>query len=472
LAEWTALEDVGDHGYFAEYSGSRQRMSKKTDRELQRVAPIVASYVRSEQAFKVPLTAEGRPRVRQECYDLDDFEGPQAGPINPDVVAQDGILYGELKFQLLKNAALTGLAGTILANILKGPEDAIIYFFGALASVVYLYFLSVKTDTLASPERKMGNDVANLRFLMPILLIVGVAIYNQSRGDMNPFKDSANMMETVTAEQFGAAILGFLTYRLPLFLGQIQEAFKQDGDSDGDDNSVVLPGSAGIAMQLAKGGSTTSSEEATPKSETATIAPELIPVLLVSGPQATGRSELVQRLIAQDDRLVAPTFADKIQDGVSFERLQSRNEFLQVDETGRYGLTKDSILTAAAAAAAANTGDDDDDNKGVVVVVVDASVSLAKELQKSLSGARLIGVWVGLNSVAEFEERLVADIESGKIVIPPDETQESILRARIKEIVNEIEYGLSSGIFEFTILNENPEASLEELKEAAAYCFK
>ena len=110
-------------------------------------------------------------------------------------------------------------------------------------------------------------------------------------------------------------------------------------------------------------------------------------------------------------------------------------------------------------------------NESQKVVVVDANVDLAKELQR-LSGTRLIGVWVGLQSVAEFEERIATGIASGEIPIPPDETKESVLRARIKDIITEIEYGLGSGIFEFTILNESPDQSLKELKEAAAYAFK
>jgi guanylate kinase len=460
LAELTELENVGD-GFFAEYS-SRQRMSKKSDRDLRQVSPMVASYVRGEQAFKVPLTAEGRPSVRQEQYDLDEWDGPAALPINEDVVAQDGVTYDQLKANLIKSSAIAGLAGTVLVNILKGPEDAIIYFFGALASVGYLFFLSVKTDTLGAPDGKLGKSVANLRFLMPVIVIVGVALYNQSRGDMNPLQgDAGGMFDTVTAEQFGAAVLGFLTYRVPLFLGQIQEGLKGEGAD------AILPGSAGVAMQLAKGNSSAEKEEDA-ASRNSAVAPDLIPVLLVSGPQATGRSELVQRLIQEDDRLVAPTLVDKNQDGVTFERLTNRDEFLEVDPTGRFGLTKASILQAAANAA--KDGDDDDGTTSKVVVV-DANVSLARTLQ-FLSGARLIGVWVGLNSVPEFEERLKQEIESGKVTIPADETEESIIRARIKEIVNEIEFGLSSGIFEFTILNESPEQSLKELKEASSYCFK
>lgn len=439
LAEITQLEDLGD-GYFAEYS-STKRMSKKTDRDIRQLSPLRASFVRSEQAYKVPVEPNGKVKVRQPTYDIEGWEGPQSASINTDIVEADGILYAQLKFKLLKNAAIAGLLGTVLTNILKGSEDSIIYLTGVMASLAYLYFLSVKTDTLASPDRKLGNNVANLRFLMPIIVIVGVALYNQSLGEANPLKDATNPFDRVTAEQFGAAVLGFLTYRIPLFLGQLQEALR------GED-TAVLPGSAGMVYQLAQ--------------TTAVLEPEitlkdaLVPVLLISGPQATGRDELVAQLLQEDERLVSPRLVDRISDGATFDRLASRQEFLYSDS--RFGMTKDGILKAAP-----------DSNK---VVVVNADVNLAKKLSTSLSGARLIGVWIGLDSVQAFEQRIQAQIDQGEIEIQEEDTRESLVRARIKEIVKEIDYGLSSGIFEFTILNTDSAQSLKELKEAASYCFK
>ena len=454
IAELTQLEDVGD-GFYAEYSSSK-RMRKKTDRNLEYVSPIVASFVRAEQAFKVPLEAGGQIRVRQETYDLEDFEG-YSQPINEDVVQADGVLYGELKARLLKNVALTGLVGSLLVNILKGTEDAAIYLVGALASLGYLYFLSVKTDTLGGVDGKLGKNVSNLRFLMPVLVIVGVALYNQSRGELNPLAGSSNLLDTVTTEQFACAVIGFLTYRIPLFLGQLLDALKDD------DGGVALPGSAGVAMKLA----TSANDQVT----TTTSVKDLIPVLVVSGPQATGRTELVQRLLEENqDRLVAPSLIDKVQDGVTFERLASRGEILEIQQE-RFGLTTDSILQAATAGSVSSK-EDNEDGSTQKVVVIDANIELAKRLTRNLAGCRLIGVWIGLNSVKEFETRLKADIASGIIQIPPDETEESVLRARIKEIVYEIEFGLGAGIFEFTILNDDPEKSLMELREAASYCFK
>jgi guanylate kinase len=446
--ELTELEDIGD-GYYAEYP-SRKRLAKKTTRDLAHVAPVMASFVRAENAFKIPLNKNGSVQVRAPQYDLDEYQGPWAASeeINQDVLTTDGIRYAELKGQLLRNAAIAGAVGTVLVDLTKGTEDAIIYAAGAIASVAYLFFLSIKTDTLGSQDSKLGKGVSNVRYLMPILVIIGVALYNKSRGDDNPIQND-DPFDTVTPEQYAAAIIGFLTYRIPLFLTQLMEGLKDDAGK-----GIALPGSAGVAMQLAQ------QSQSDASAATGSVLTEglLTPVLVVSGPQATGRSKLVNQLIdTGNGRFVRPKRIDRISDGVTFERLQTRGEILTSD--GRYGITKEGILTATKGAETES------------VVVVDADVELAKKLTK-MSGARLIGVWVGLNSVAEFENRVEAMIDGGEMEIPEDETKESVIRARIREIVQEIEFGISSGIFEFTILNENPEESIRELRDAANYSFK
>jgi len=104
-------------------------------------------------------------------------------------------------------------------------------------------------------------------------------------------------------------------------------------------------------------------------------------------------------------------------------------------------------------------------------VVVDADVELARKMV-SLSGARLVGVWIGLDDLDKFESRLKAKIASGAIPIPDDETEDSILRAKVRQVVKDIEFGVVSGVFEFTILNEDVDESTRQLREAANYCFK
>mmetsp|Transcript_28087 Transcript_28087/g.39490 ORF Transcript_28087/g.39490 Transcript_28087/m.39490 type:complete len:566 (-) Transcript_28087:292-1989(-) len=444
VVEITELENVGD-GYFAEYP-SRKRSSKKTTRPLEDVSPIAASFVRAEAAFKVPReVGSDIPQVRAKQYTIEGFEGPMAltEEIDVDAIKADAKLYAQLKFDLLRNAAIAGLVGTLIADLVKGPQDAAIYAAGAFAGVGYLFLLSLKTDTMASIESKLGANISNARFVLPLIVLVGVAIFNLTQGDASPVVN-ANPLNTVTPEQFAAVVIGFLTYRLPLFASQLAPVFKK---SAGD----LLPGSAGVALQLAS-----DNEEVVDSAN----KDGLTPILLVSGPPSTGKSELVKRLIEDSEgKFVQPNLVDSAKDGALFERLLQREEFLKVDSQGRYGITKQGIMEAAS------------HSDGESVVVVDADVELAKRVTR-ISGARVIGVWVGLDSMEKFEARLNEEIESGAIPIPEDETKETVLRSKKREIAQDIEYGVVSGVFEFTVLNEDFDRSLEQLKFASEYCFK
>jgi hypothetical protein len=83
-----------------------------------------------------------------------------------------------------------------------------------------------------------------------------------------------------------------------------------------------------------------------------------------------------------------------------------------------------------------------------------------------------VGVWVGLDSLEKFESRFKAKLESGTMVIPEGETEDSVFRAKENQIVKDIEFGVVSGVFDFTILNDDLEESVKDLKKAASYCFK
>ena len=477
LVEITELEDVGD-GYYAEYP-SRKRRNKRSLRNLEDIAPLAASFVRTEDAYKVPSDAgTGRPIPLFPGYKLKGYGGPAAVPVNEDVLQDDLEKYADLKIKLLRDAFLAGLAGALITDLARGLDDAIVYFSGALAGVGYLFFLSIKTDTIGSDGGKLGKNVSNFRFVLPAIVLVGIAIRNLALGDASPLGASGptNIFSTVTQEQFACAMIGFLTYRIPLFVGQLAPVF---GDSAGS----LLPGSAGMAFQMAQEAKAAREAGEALGEADSPFGNDLTPVLLVCGPPGTGTTSLVQRLIAEDDRFVAPKLIDRVQDPATFERLETREEFLKLDDSGRYGLTAQGVLTAAAsaeeearaAAAAEASGEVEEDtaaadNNFGKVVVVDADVDLAKKLRQ-LPGSRLIGVWVGLDSMEKFEANLKKQVKSGELTIPEGETEESVIRAKVKEIVQNIEYGIVSGMFEFTILNDNIDTSMVELKKAAEYCF-
>ena len=457
LVEITEMEDVGD-GYYAEYPSRKRR--KVALRKLEEIAPLPASFVRSEDAFKIPMErGTNSPMPSHSGYDLIGYEGPMAVPVNQDVVATDGEKYGEIKFSLLKNAAIAGLAGTIVAEFVGGLEDAIIYFAGAFAGLAYLYLLGIKTDTVGSADAKLGSNVSNLRFVLPVLLLVGVAINNMMSGESNPVS-VPGIFDTVTPEQFGAAMIGFLTYRGPLLVSQLAPVVSESATD-------MIPGSAAMVVRMAAD----AKKRGVDVSALDNIVDDsLVTVLLVSGPEATGKTTLVNKLLEEDSRFIRPLLMDRITDGVKFEQLEAREEFLAVD--GRFGLAKDGVLEAASKASKASSapGEEGEEGTSKKVVVVDADVDLAKKLV-NLSGARLVGVWIGLDDLDKFESRLKAKIASGAVAIPEDETEETVLRAKVRQVVKDIEFGVVSGVFEFTILNEDVEESVTQLKDAANYCF-
>lgn len=429
LVEITEMEDVGD-GYYAEYPSRKRR--KSALRKLEEIAPLPASFVRSEDAFKIPMErGTNRPLPSHVGYNLVDYEGPMAVPINRDVVQADSENYQQIKLSLLRNAAIAGAAGTVGVDLFRGTEDAIIYAAGALAGVAYLFFLGIKTDTLGGTDSKLGANVSNLRFVFPALVVGGVAVNNVLRGDANPVS-SPGLFSTVTPEQFGAAMIGFLTYRVPLFVSQLSPVVS-------DSASDMIPGSAGMAMRMAADAKKRGIDMSS-LNNSLSSTDNLVTVLLVSGPEGTGKTTLVNKLLEQDNRFVRPILLDRISDAVKFERLEQRGELLDTDASGRYALSREGVFEAAAKA----TSESGTEDMAKKVVVVDADVNLARKLV-NLSGARLIGVWIGLDNLEKFESRLKAKIASGGITIPDDETEESILRAKVRQVVKDIEYGVVSG---------------------------
>lgn len=105
------------------------------------------------------------------------------------------------------------------------------------------------------------------------------------------------------------------------------------------------------------------------------LADDLTTVFVVSGPAATGKTELCTKLIeVSDGKLVGPTYLDKIADPITFEQLESRGELLSVDSSGRYTLTKDTVMNTA------GTFKNEDGEEKDQILVIDADVALTKKL--------------------------------------------------------------------------------------------
>jgi hypothetical protein len=173
---------------------------------------------------------------------------------------------------------------------------------------------------------------------------------------------------------------------------------------------------------------------------------------------------LVQRFVQESDgKFVLPTYIDRYNNATQFEYIDQRNGFIYKSNEDRYGLTRESFVQDVQRL---------DPSKSVMIL--DTDVDFAIQLSQMGGGIRLIAVWVTLGSIAAFEERIGRqyDQQTKRITdIMPDEGRSIEIRARTMKIVQEIEMGISSGIFEFTIINENEGQSLKELRDASKYCF-
>ena len=505
--------------YYVDYPNYTTRKSKTILRDLyDNVSPVACVFVNSESAYKVSIDkVTKQPLVRQEQYDLEGYEGPfvtnlpyssNIRPINTNVVLDDALRYDQLKLELLRNTALFGIVGSIATYLVtttttasssdnNGIEYALIYLSGVMANILYLFFLSMKTDTMAttSTNNKFGKIITNLRFVTPVIPLVGVSIYNE----IFPHEFQLSTFKLVSTQQFFAVTLGFLSYRVPLFFTQIQEALNDNKDMPSSSSvsvsstyqsidttsptlttsttlGTVTPGKVSLVSTIDAPTSTSSVATTTDKT-LSTLKPlfpikfnantkknEFFTIFLISGPSATGRSELVRRFVQESDgKFVLPNYIDRYNNATQFEYIDQRNGFIYKSNEDRYGLTRESLVQDVQKL---------DPTKSVMIL--DTNVDFAIQLSNMGGGVRLVAVWVTLGSIKAFEERIGQQYDQQMKRISdtmPDEGRSTEIRARTMKVVQEIEMGISSGIFEFTIINDNDEQSLKELRDASKYCF-
>ena len=97
---------------------------------------------------------------------------------------------------------------------------------------------------------------------------------------------------------------------------------------------------------------------------------------------------------------------------------------------------------------------------GAVCVVEAASAEAADRLAAALEAradVTLAGAWVSLDRLGDFAGRLRAE--------DPDADVDAALKA----VLADIEWGVLSGLFEFTVINDDPGRALGELQAAARY---
>ncbi|GMI61694.1 hypothetical protein ScalyP_jg8250 [Parmales sp. scaly parma] len=436
--------------FFREPSYTKRRKTTTINLSTSRVFRINASFVRPLDSYKIPVSSGNPPElVKTTTYDLETYGGPEVVGVDQDVVREDLENYKQLKTTGFVDSCIVSILG--IAGVASYDSDLITPFsIGAVGGLMYLYLLSVETDSVgavavavAAVDKKW--TWTKLRFLTPLFLLLPQALSN-----ILFTHQATGIFDTVTRTQFLTTFLGFSAWRLPFLVRNVGPVIGESILEAG-----LIPGSAGIVAKTVFG----KAEEL----EVGTTEVDIgggggggvafeRTVLMVSGPTGGGKTRIVNEFL---------------------KRVEGEGRFKRGSEEGGEG----------------------------VIDVIDASVDEAEKLRIGMgSSTRIIGVWVGLDSLEKVEDRLRVQYEEregegkrererereregeregeGSQTIGDsrsksnEEAREKFVKEKIPQIIREIEFGVTSGMFEFTILNDDIDKSVEELVKASGYCFK
>lgn len=417
-----------------------------------------------------------------------------------------------------------------------GENQGLLFALGALASVAYVILLEKTADDVASGKQDVATKLkGDARFAVPVLLVASLALKNylSDPGGVVLFK-------LIPKEEFAAAMIGFIApARLPLLYREFKSSLK------GDEVLDMLPGSLGQGRAILRSMGEPSGTSAGVAEEA--VGPSLTRVIVVSGPKCLGKTSLVNKILAEDDRLAQPPWCTTrpmrsseaegedafFMKQVKFEEFERKGAFLHVykDSDGEsYGLRLEDILAVAEKGKVGSSWSDlliicfgqlsrltavcwhslfaqnrlvfrsvrtcflrTEINLLTVghastfirdsgaspyrpasatsvpfqVCIVDANMDIVRALT-GVGDLALIGVWVSLDSIEAIEDRIRTTLISGGAAKDP--SLDADVRGLVRQAVEDIEFGVMSGVFDFTVINNSDvEESMETVRRAVEF---
>lgn len=426
--------------------------------------------------------------------------------IDVDVLKKDMEDYDALKNRLIVNSLLFGGVGALFTTGMYGLDVSIPYTTGVIAGSAYLFLLGKKTDNIgagmaAQGQELIGNvnvnvnnnvnvntnkdvDVSGIataaaaggagdiksklekyivggRYLVPVLAM-GLLGSARKAGIIGIENDGFTTapLRLLSKQEFLGAAAGFITYMVALIITEV------GGEIQLEDWLSILPGSIAEGVRRSRGLQTKAEAEA----EAIANAPRaLVPLVVVSGPQAAGRGNTVKKLMKladneyislhnQDDQVKEDTISTSRIQLVRFlttdssivaaepnkyelisktevDVLRSQNGTLIYEgtETGLFGKSIDVFLTLSSVGISvvsesdesvsakdkvgvdgvetANTADHHN-NRLDGVGVLECSPQVLDALSKQ-SSLRLINVWISLDNKQQFIDKASQIVKTG-----------------------------------------------------------
>lgn len=395
-----------------------------------------ASYVPSQDAYRVSGTRDGYAQV--------------ATPSSEEKERIDAE-YRALQTDLLRTAAAAGAVATVLPVIAGRIAVAQAVGAGSIASLAYFYLLQRAVDTVAAPNSSLVSQLLNVRFLLPALPFVALAV--GKHGARTP----AQVLSSIPREEALAIVIGLLTYKAPLFIRAASEFV--EGLAEAPIGTSGLVGTTATLLARRARGTATGNEA---EAEGRVVSK---PVLVFAGPSGVGKTTLVVRLLEKFNERFAYSVSHTTrapregeQDGVdynfvdseTFENMVENGEFVEYARVHgqAYG------TSYAAVERVVSQG---------YVCLLDVDVQGVESVRtKTGLGWDSRFVWVAPPSIQALEQRLR---------FRGTETEETI-KTRMDTAKRELQYAATSNAFDTIIVNDNLDRATKELDTFVEMCMR
>ncbi|GJQ08550.1 hypothetical protein GpartN1_g341.t1 [Galdieria partita] len=333
--------------------------------------------------------------------------------------------YNSLKRNWLHQLVVLDMLGFSLLSLVS-VRLALDFILGSTFGFVYLRLLMDSVDNLGKHSYNfLHSTLASTRILIPFAAIGTQIILTRSSNI-----EFTENMSSFTIWNLIATMTGFSSYRLP-----------------------VLFSTSGMLFSSVQ--NVTKSIQTSEKRDLSTESAERPPSCIVlAGPSGVGKSTFIRKLLHDYPDIFGFSIShttrlprENEEDGISYYFI-SKERFLEDIANGKfieyaqvhgnfYGTSFDSVKNVI-------------DNKKICLL--DLDIQGVKAVKKSLLRATFI--WIAAPSMEALESRLRKR---------KSESEESIQR-RLCTAKEEILFALRSGIFDYTVMNDDIDRAYEDLK--------
>eukprot|EP01039_Chlorochromonas_danica_P009627 gene9627-10642_t len=477
------------------------RQARADYKAIAALQPVKAFYVRSEDGYKVYRSnSTSEVVLRAEKYrPVDKTFVPRKKEVNFAKLNNDLKDYEKLKSRINLSALKVGAGVGALVAAVCGVETIFPYSLGVTGSLAYFALLSKQVEaiggkysalplnstmplTAPAMQSSWSEKLSKLRFTVPVM-VLGILL-----AKVRYFDDyHSSPLHLLPQKDFLAAMGGFLTLRLTLFLSEVAKEFRLG------DILEVLPGSTAIVLKrllLIR-------EE---ENQGAVSMPRR--VVFVTGPVVAGRYEVMERVLSSQnstspaqciplkvyttDPAYSTTTFDNMNTWVqhlseeAFIEKQRRGEFLFTasdrDKLGRrlsIGVATDQLSAYSYPDQKAYRQRREKDAAQITVLMGPPSLLDALLNLKTIS---LTAVWISMQNKEQFVNQAKAIVLQQLNLGESYLVQDSDVLAKssaeqVSDLVNEAAqdityYMANAPIFDFTIFNSpDDNTTVEEMRQ-------